>query len=94
MATLGRVTTYEQPLQAGLYLGDQQPATREELFGFFEHLETELERQGFFSSPGKRPSVVNNLRTMFLRAEPTGQEVKTLRGIVATLARGKGGTRK
>jgi tRNA/rRNA methyltransferase len=94
LATLGRVTTFEQPLRAGLYLGDQQPATREELFGFFEHLETELERQGFFSSPGKRPSVVNNLRTMFLRAEPTGQEVKTLRGIVATLARGKGGTRK
>jgi len=31
---------------------------------------------------------------MFLRAELTGQEVKTLRGIVATLARGKGLVRK
>ena len=57
----------------------------------YEHLERELERQGFFSSPDKRPSVVNNLRTMFLRAEPTGQEVKTLRGIVATLVKAKGG---
>jgi tRNA/rRNA methyltransferase len=90
-ATLGRVTTFEQALSPGLYLGDQMPATREELAGFFEHLERELERQGFFSSPDKRPSVVNNLRTMFLRAEPTGQEVKTLRGIVATLVRAKGG---
>jgi tRNA/rRNA methyltransferase len=90
-ATLGRVTTFEQALRPGLYLGDQVPATREELTGFFDHLERELERQGFFSSPDKRPSVVNNLRTMFLRAEPTGQEVKTLRGIVATLVRGKGG---
>lgn len=90
-ATLGRVTTFEQALRPGLYLGDQVPATREELTGFFEHLERELERQGFFSSPDKRPSVVNNLRTMFLRAEPTGQEVKTLRGIVATLVKGKGG---
>jgi tRNA/rRNA methyltransferase len=90
-ATLGRVTTFEQALRPGLYLGDQVPATREELTGFFEHLERELERQGFFSSPDKRPSVVNNLRTMFLRAEPTGQEVKTLRGIVATLVRSKGG---
>jgi tRNA/rRNA methyltransferase len=90
-ATLGRVTTFEQALRPGLYLGDQVPATREELTGFFEHLERELERQGFFSSPDKRPSVVNNLRTMFLRAEPTGQEVKTLRGIVATLVRAKGG---
>jgi tRNA/rRNA methyltransferase len=90
-ATLGRVTTFEQALRSGLYLGDQVPATREELTGFFEHLERELERQGFFSSPDKRPSVVNNLRTMFLRAEPTGQEVKTLRGIVATLVKAKGG---
>ena len=90
-ATLGRVTTFEQALRPGLYLGDQVPATREELTGFFEHLERELERQGFFSSPDKRPSVVNNLRTMFLRAEPTDQEVKTLRGIVATLVKAKGG---
>jgi tRNA/rRNA methyltransferase len=93
-ATLGRVTTFEQPLNSGLYLNDQAPATREELLGFFDHLELELERQGFFSSPDKRPSVVNNLRTMFLRAEPTGQEVKTLRGIVATLVKAKGQGRK
>ncbi len=93
-ATLGRVTTFEQPLSSGLYLNDQAPATREELFAFFEHLERELEAQGFFSSPDKRPSVVNNLRTMFVRAEPTGQEVKTLRGIVATLVRPKGQGRK
>ena len=38
-ATLGRVTTFEQPLRPGLYLGDQLPATREELTGFFDHLE-------------------------------------------------------
>jgi tRNA/rRNA methyltransferase len=93
-ATLGRVTTFEQALVPGLYLNDQAPATREELFGFFEHLERELEAQGFFSSPDKRPSVVNNLRTMFLRAEPTGQEIKTLRGIVATLVKAKGQGRK
>jgi len=93
-ASLGRVTTYETPVTSGVHLGDQLPATKEELFGFFEHIEAELERQGFFSSPGKRPSVVNNLRSMFLRAELTGQEVKTLRGIVATLARGKGLVRK
>ena len=89
-ASLGRVTTYETPVTSGIQMGDQQPATKEELFGFFEHLEAELALQGFFSSPQKRPSVVNNLRSMFLRTELTGQEVKTLRGIVATLARGKG----
>lgn len=93
-ASLGRVTTFEQPMASGLNLGDQSPATREELIGFFEHLEAELERLGFFSSPTKRPSVVNNLRAMFVRTQMTGQEVKTLRGIVATLARGKGQARK
>lgn len=93
-ASLGRVTTFEKPVATGLNLGEQTPASREELVGFFEHLETELEQLGFFSSPTKRPSVVNNMRSMFLRAEMTGQEVKTLRGIVATLARGKGSARK
>ena len=88
-ASLGRVTTYERPVASGLNLGGDIPAPREELLHFFEHLERELDDAGFFSSPNKRPSVVQNLRTMFVRADLTAQEVKTLRGIVATLARGK-----
>ncbi len=93
-ATLGRVTTYEQPLEAGVYLGEHLPASKDEMTGLFGHLEAELERLGYFSSPQKRPSVVNNLKTMFLRAGLTQQEVRTLRGIVATLAEGKGKGRK
>ena len=92
--SLGRVTTYEQPVSTGLNLGDQQPASREELHGFFDQLESELARLGFFSAPHKRPSVVNNLRSMYLRGGLTSQEVRTLRGIVATLAHGKGQGRK
>ncbi len=48
-ATLGRVTTYETPQQAGLDLGATRPATKEELHGFFDHIEEELERLGFFN---------------------------------------------
>ena len=93
-ATLGRVTTYEKPLSEGLYMGSDRPATKQELLGLFEHLESELDRLGFFNPQHKRPTVVDNLRTFFLRANATDQEVRTLRGIVATLAQGKGRARK
>ena len=92
--SLGRVTTYESPIEAGLNLGDDRPATKEELLGFFEHLEGELDRLGYFNPPYKRESVVRNLRTMLSRMGGTEQEVRTLRGIVATLAKGRGQARK
>lgn len=93
-ATLGRVTTYETPVSSGLNLGDERPAQKEQLLGFFTHLESELDRLGFFNPLEKRPSVVQNLRTMFTRMALTEQEVRSLRGIVATLAYGKGRGRK
>lgn len=91
--SLGRVTTYEKPLESGLYMNDDRPATKEELIGFFLHIEGELERSGFFNPSHKRATVVRNLRTMFSRMGATEQEVRTLRGIVATLAKGKGNAR-
>lgn len=64
-----------------------RPANKEELLGFFEHLEGELDRFGFLKPPEKRPSMVRNLRNMFQRAGLTEQEVRTLRGVVAALTR-------
>ncbi|MFA5950637.1 MAG: RNA methyltransferase [Hyphomicrobium sp.] len=93
-ASLGRVTTYESPVQTGLNLRDDRPATKEEFGGFFTHLENALDALGFFNPVEKRPSMVHNLRSMFTRMAPTEQEVRTLRGIVATLAKGKGHGRK
>jgi tRNA/rRNA methyltransferase len=92
--SLGRVTTYEKPLHTGLNLGADRPATKEEQLGFFEHLERELDRLGFFNPVERRPTVVRNLRTLFTRMGPTAQEIRTLRGVVATLAHGKGRGRK
>ncbi len=92
-ASLGRVTTYEKPLETGLYLNEDRPATKAELIGLFEHIEGALERQGFFNPVHKRPTVVNNIRTMLTRMGATEQEVRTLRGIVATLVKGKGAAR-
>ncbi len=92
--TLGRVTTYERPVEAGLRLRGSQPAGREELLSFFDHLERELDVMGFFSSPEKRPSMVRNMRTMFTRMGATQQEIRTLRGIVKALVSGRRTTRK
>ena len=92
--TLGRVTTYEAALEPGLKTRGSRPATKEELLGFFEHLETELVRLGFFNPPQKRQTAMRNVKTMFARMHASEQEVRTLRGIVATLSRGKGAGRK
>ncbi len=92
--TLGRVTSYEAPMEPGLNTRGSRPATKEELLGLFEHLEAELVRLGFFNPPHKRQTVMRNIRTMFARMNASEQEVRTLRGIVATLSRGKGAGRK
>jgi tRNA/rRNA methyltransferase len=83
--TLGRVTTYEEALQPGLRTRGSPPATKEELLAFFEHIERELEVAQFFKPPEKRPSMVQNMRTMFTRMGATEQEIRTLRGIVKAL---------
>ncbi|MGB0631664.1 MAG: RNA methyltransferase [Alphaproteobacteria bacterium] len=64
-----------------------QAASQQELLGFFEHLETELDDCGFLFPPEKRPRMVRNIRNIFTRAGLSEQEVKTLRGIVAGLSR-------
>jgi tRNA/rRNA methyltransferase len=92
--SLGRVTTYEKPLAEGLYMGRDRAATKEELIGFFEHLERELEANGFFNPAHRRTVVSQNLRTLLTRLNATEQEIRTLRGIVATLSQGKGKARK
>ncbi|MBO0765297.1 MAG: RNA methyltransferase [Hyphomicrobiaceae bacterium] len=88
--TLGRVTAYEAPIAPGLNTRGSPPAGRDELIAFFEHLESELDASGFFTAPDKRASVVQNLRSMFVRMGATEQEIRTLRGIVKALAHPKG----
>ena len=83
--TLGRVTTYEEPVEPGMRTRGSPPANKREVLGFFEHLEAELEAKDYFKSPEKRPSMVQNMRTMFTRMGATEQEIRTLRGIVKAL---------
>ena len=64
-----------------------EPATKEDVARFFEHLEGELDAANFLKPPEKRPRMVRNLRNIFLRAGLTAQDVRTLRGIVTALTR-------
>jgi tRNA/rRNA methyltransferase len=73
-----------------LDLGGSRPATRAELMNFFAHLERALDQTPFLANRQQRPSMVRNLRALFLRAGPTEQEIRTLHGVVAELARGRG----
>ncbi|THD79325.1 MAG: RNA methyltransferase [Phenylobacterium sp.] len=68
----------------------EPPADRAAMLGFYEHLERELEVAGFFHPPEKTGSMVQNLRSALGRAYFTDQEVRTLRGVVTALSRGRG----
>jgi tRNA/rRNA methyltransferase len=65
----------------------QAPATRGQLLHFFEHLERELDKSGFLRPPEKRAGMVANMRSMFARMELSEQEVKIMRGVIASLCR-------
>jgi tRNA/rRNA methyltransferase len=67
--------------------GVSVPATRQELFALFQHLEGELDHAGFLRPPEKRPTMVRAIRNMFHRMGATEQDVRTWRGIVAALSK-------
>ncbi len=84
--------TGEIPPERQLHTGQTRPATKAELLNFFEHVEGELDRTGFFTTPEKRPSMVRTIRNAFERMQMTEQEVRTFHGILASLTgRRKGG---
>ena len=60
-------------------------ANKEKLLMLFAHLEKALDTSGFLHVREKRPIMVRNLRNMLQRAELTEKEVRTLRGVIASL---------
>lgn len=77
--------TGEVPPDRILHTGQTRPATKAELLNFLEHVEGELDRTGFFTTPEKRPSMVRTIRNAFERMQMTEQEVRTFHGILASL---------
>ena len=88
---LGRVTGFDGPVTEGIAFPGTRPATRAELFGLFEHLEAKLDQAGFLYPAQKRPSMVRNIRNMFHRMGASEQDIRTWRGIIASLARARQG---
>jgi tRNA/rRNA methyltransferase len=70
-----------------LELGKYGAATKEDINSLFEHLEQELDNSGFFSTPDKRPKMVRNIRNIFIRANLTEQDTRTLRGLIKSLTK-------
>jgi tRNA/rRNA methyltransferase len=71
----------------GLQMTDTRPATKDELFGFYDHLEEELDSAGFFKTDKLKPNMLRNLRNVFARASLSEQEVRSLRGVISSLVR-------
>ena len=69
-----------------LSMPNTEPANKAETEHLFDHLEQELEVAGYFKSPEKRPRMMRNLRNIFMRADLTSQDVRTLHGVIADLA--------
>jgi len=60
-------------------------APREELSGFFGQLEEYLDGADYFRVAHKKPIMWQNLKTIFLRAQMSSQETRTLRGMLRTI---------
>lgn len=73
---------------------DTQPASKEDLVRMFEHFENELARSGYFYPEAKAALMKRNIRAPFVRAKMTEQEVRTMRGMIKSLAKGRGKARQ
>ena len=65
------------------------PARREDVLGFFDYLEGELTRCGYFRPEEKMPIMRRNLRNIFQRGTLSEQDIRTLRGAVVRLVEGQ-----
>jgi tRNA/rRNA methyltransferase len=65
------------------------PASQFELDGMIEQFDTMLESAGYFFPPDKMPATKRMLRTLLTKPGWSAQEVRTLRGVLTTLAKPK-----
>ncbi len=65
----------------------QQPATKDDLQGLFDHVEEALESRGYFRPIAKKPKLVDNLRAVLTRPAFTASEIRLVRGVISCLDR-------
>ncbi|HWZ39488.1 MAG TPA: TrmJ/YjtD family RNA methyltransferase [Bradyrhizobium sp.] len=69
-------------------------ASQHQMDAFFENLVRELDRVEFLRPAEKRDTMLVNLRNIFLRMEPTKQDMHTLHGVIMAIAEGRKGPAK
>lgn len=63
---------------------EDRPASSAELEGYFEHLREVLEDTGFLD-PGRPGQIMQRLRRLYLRSEPSRNEINILRGTLSAV---------
>ncbi len=66
---------------------EQRMATKDELFGLFDHIEEALDARGYFRPVAKKPKMMDNLRAVLSRRAFTAPEIHILRGVISSLDR-------
>src|SRR3954471_13434171 len=66
-------------------------ASKQQLLAFFNSMEQELEKIEFFRPPDKRDTMQINLRNIFTRMALSQQDIRTLHGVIMSIAEGRKG---
>jgi len=66
---------------------EQNPSTKEQVLGMFEHVEEALDARGYFHPPEKKPKMIDNLRAVLSRRAFSEQEISVFRGVIRSLDR-------
>ena len=69
-------------------------ASQHQMDAFFENLVRELDKVEFLRPAEKRETMLVNLRNIFVRMEPTKQDMHTLHGVIMAIAEGRKGPAK
>jgi tRNA/rRNA methyltransferase len=80
-------TSMESREQTSFQALPQNPATKDQLQGLFDHVEEALDARGYFRPAAKKPKLVDNLRTVLTRPGFTESEIRLVRGIISSLDR-------
>jgi tRNA/rRNA methyltransferase len=76
-----KVTSLADPL----WQRKDDSAAYGELLGLLQHLESELDKSGYFRVDHKKPVMNRTLHNIFSRANLSTQEIRSLRGVISSL---------
>lgn len=73
------------PNNSWTHIGETNPASQKELQSFFNFFENALDEVNFWRVPHKKEKMWQNIRSGFLRMQPTEQEIRTLYGAMQAI---------